>query len=326
MKRIYAVLIDILAFGYILGSIVFLLQQIFDFSLQLLPLILLSLILTLICLFLEDSLGLLIFGFSAGKKYWHSFSGWLITVMLILTFICGWIIVEINPLYFFEGINNTRGILQGLFSPNFQNLLPMLSALAETIYLALLATIFALPFAFAFSFLAARNLMPNTFWGNSIYIFIRTLATFFRSVEAIIWAIIFCVWVGIGPFAGMLALMIHSIASLTKLFSEQIENIDQGPVEAITGTGASTLQIWLYAVIPQIVSPFLAFTIYRWDINVRMATIVGFVGGGGIGLALQQEQQMLRWHNVGLIIWLIAITIWIMDMVSGKVRARLMEL
>lgn len=198
-----------------------------------------------------------------------------------------------------------------------------LSALAETIFLALLATVFAIPIAFVLSFFAARNLMPRTWLGNIVYVLIRTIATIFRSIEAIVWAIIFSVWVGIGPFAGMLALMIHSIAALTKLYSEQIENIDTGPVEAIKATGASTLQTWIYAVIPQIVSPFLAFTIYRWDINVRMATIVGFVGGGGIGLLLLQQQQLLRWHNVGLLIWLIAFVVWVMDMVSARVREKL---
>lgn len=201
-----------------------------------------------------------------------------------------------------------------------------LEALAETIFLALLATVLAIPFAFILSFFAARNLMPKTILGNAVYLVIRTVATIFRSIEALVWAIIFSVWVGIGPFAGMLALMIHSIAALTKLYSEQIENIDSGPVEAIKATGASTLQTWIYAVIPQIISPYLAFTIYRWDINVRMATIVGFVGGGGIGLLLLQQQQLLRWHNVGLIIWLIAAVVWIMDMVSARVREKLAEL
>ncbi|MEA2103570.1 MAG: phosphonate ABC transporter, permease protein PhnE [Candidatus Cloacimonadota bacterium] len=201
-----------------------------------------------------------------------------------------------------------------------------LGALAETIFLALLATIFAISFAFIFSFFAARNLMPKNFIGNSVYILVRTFATIFRSIEAIVWAIIFCVWVGIGPFAGMLALMIHSIASLTKLYSEQIENIDSGPIEAMQATGANTLQVWLYAVIPQIISPYLAFTIYRWDINVRMATIVGFVGGGGIGILLLQNQQLLRWHNVGLLIWLIAFVVWVMDMFSAKVREKLQNM
>jgi len=256
------------------------------------------------------------------KKLW----GWQIALVLILTFITGWMVVEINPGKFFMQFGNAKGIVTGIFNPDFSALMPMLKALIETIFLALMSTVFAIPFAFLISFFAARNLMPKTALGNAVYVFIRTIATVARSIEAIVWAIIFCVWVGIGPFAGMLALWVHSIASLIKLYSEQIENIDPGPVEAIKATGAATLQVWRYAVIPQILSPYLAFTIYRWDINVRMATIVGFVGGGGIGLALQQQQQMLAWRNVGLIMWLIALVVWIMDMISGAVRQSLSEI
>jgi len=259
---------------------------------------------------------------TVGKWFLH-FWGWFIVLGFVMTFIVGWNVVEVKPIKFLTKFANAKNIVSGIFDPNFEILIPMLSSLAETIFLALLATIFAIPFAFVLSFFAARNLMPRTILGNAIYVSIRTIATFFRSVEAVVWAIIFSVWVGIGPFAGMLALMIHSIASLTKLYSEQIENIDSGQIEAIKATGANQLQIWIYAVIPQILSPYLAFTIYRWDINVRMATIVGFVGGGGIGLALLQQQQLLRWHNVGLIIWLIAATVWIMDMLSAKIRNKL---
>jgi phosphonate transport system permease protein len=236
-----------------------------------------------------------------------------------------WVIVEIRPLDFLTKGANTSSILSGLFRPNTANLVPMLAALVETIYLALMATVLAIPFAFVLSFFAAKNLMYDSIPGRIAYIFIRTISTIFRSIEAIVWAIIFVVWVGIGPFAGMLALWIHSIAALIKLYSEQIENIDPGQVEAIKATGASTLQVWRYAVAPQILAPYLAFTIYRWDINVRMATIVGFVGGGGIGLALYQEQQMLSWRNVGLIMWLIALVVWIMDMFSGYIREKLVS-
>ncbi len=261
-----------------------------------------------------------------GTPWFRSVGWWTLTLSIVLTFVVGWVIVEINPYKLFTRAGNATHIVSGIFHPNFKLMLPLLKALAETIYLAFLATVLAIPFAFGLSFLASRNLMPRTWLGNSIYMLIRTIATIFRSVEAIVWAIIFSVWVGIGPFAGMLALMIHSIAALTKLYSEQIENIDPGPVEAIKATGAGGFWVWWYAVIPQILSPFLAFTIYRWDINVRMATIVGFVGGGGIGLALQQQQQMLAWQNVGVIIWLIALTVWLMDLVSGKVRAKLLDI
>lgn len=325
MKKIYAWLIDLGAAAYFWACLVFLIGRLIDFPGFMLPLIINSLALSGILALGSDSPGQRLMEIPKKKKKPSSLCNWFILILILITLWVGWIIIEVNVYDFFTGFTNARGIVSGLFSPNLKLLLPMLSALIETIYLALLATVFAIPFAFAFSFLAARNLMPNSFWGNLIYTIVRTMATFFRSVEAVVWAIVFCVWVGIGPFAGMLALMIHSIAALTKLYSEQIENINSGQLEAIKSTGATTLQVWLYAVIPQIISPYLAFTIYRWDINVRMATIVGFVGGGGIGLALQQEQQLLRWHNVGLIIWLIAIVIWIMDMVSGKIRAKLME-
>ncbi|HPS59694.1 MAG TPA: phosphonate ABC transporter, permease protein PhnE [Candidatus Cloacimonas sp.] len=254
-------------------------------------------------------------------------SGWFwkveLAIVIGITFIMAWVIVDVKPVAFFTQAANTGSILKGIFSPNLKELVPMLGALVETIYLALLATVFAIPFAFVLSFFAAKNLMFHSVIGKIIYFIIRTISTVFRSIEAIVWAIIFCVWVGIGPFAGMLALWIHSIAALIKLYSEQIENIDPGPVEAIKATGASTLQVWRFGVTPQILSPYLAFTIYRWDMNIRMATVVGFVGGGGIGLALYQQQQMLAWRNVGLIMWLIALIVWAMDIFSGYIRSKL---
>jgi len=276
----------------------------------------------LLALFLQlsgSSIGRKLLGMASEGNLWKLEAA----LGILVSFIMAWVIVEVKPIAFFTQAANTQSIISGIFKPDPTQLVPMLAALLETIYLALLATMFAIPFAFVLSFFAAKNLMFGSLTGKLVYVFIRTVSTVFRSIEAIVWAIIFCVWVGIGPFAGMLALWIHSIASLIKLYSEQIENIDPGPVEAIKATGASTLQVWRYAVAPQILAPYLAFTIYRWDINVRMATIVGFVGGGGIGLALYQQQQMLAWRNVGLIMWLIALVVWIMDMFSGYIRTKL---
>ncbi len=258
-------------------------------------------------------------------KFLSQFYHYVYALLISLTIIVGWIMVEIEPLEFLTGMQGTRNIVRGIFHPDQDIFWKMVSELVKTIYLALMATVLAVPIAFFLSFLAASNLMNRTLIGKAVYAVIRTISTIIRSIEAIVWAIIFAVWVGIGPFAGMLALMVHSIAALVKLYSEQIENIDQGPIEAITSTGASTLQIWKYAVIPQIINPFLAFTIYRWDINVRMATIVGFVGGGGIGLQLFQKQQMTDWNGVGTIVWLIALAVWIMDMVSAEIRKKLLS-
>ncbi len=190
----------------------------------------------------------------------------------------------------------------------------------ETIYIALIATLISIPITLLISFFTARNLMKENRLTFAIYYILRIVLNFVRSIEPFIWAIIFSVWVGIGPFAGMIALLVHSIASNAKLYSEAIESIEQGPVEAISATGANKIQIVWHAVVPQIVLPFLSFTIYRWDINVRMATVIGLVGGGGIGTMLMQYQGLARWREVGLIVLMIALVVWIMDYISAKVR------
>jgi phosphonate ABC transporter permease subunit PhnE len=159
--------------------------------------------------------------------------------------------------------------------------------------------------------------------GDVLYNISRTTLNMVRSIEPLIMGLVFVVWVGIGPFAGVLALTLHSIAALGKLYSEQIENIDSGPLEALQSTGANRLQTIIYAVIPQIIPPYIAFTMYRWDINVRMSTIIGFVGGGGIGLLLQQQINLLRYREAGVAVLAIAIVVSILDYASASIRERL---
>jgi len=131
------------------------------------------------------------------------------------------------------------------------------------------------------------------------------------------------VWVGLGPFAGVIALTVHSIASLGKLYSEAIEGIDHGPIEAVQATGATKLQTIMFAVIPQMVSPFISFSIYRWDINVRMSTIIGMVGGGGVGFVLLQYVRLLDYQAAGIAVWFIAVTVAVLDYVSAEIRERM---
>jgi phosphonate ABC transporter permease subunit PhnE len=135
-------------------------------------------------------------------------------------------------------------------------------------------------------------------------------------------AIVFVAWVGLGPFAGALALGLHTIASLAKLYSEQVESIMAGPIEAIQATGANRLQTIIYAVVPQIVPPYISYTMYRWDINVRMSTIIGFVGGGGIGFILQQNINLLNYRAASVNMLAIAIVVSLMDYISSKIREK----
>ena len=158
--------------------------------------------------------------------------------------------------------------------------------------------------------------------GLAIYSVTRTILNALRSIEALIMVIVFAVWVGIGPFAGVLALGLHTVASLAKLYSEQVEGIMEGPLEAVLATGANRLQMIVYAVIPQIVPPYISFTMYRWDINVRMSTIIGFAGGGGIGFLLQQNINLLNYRAASAQILAIAIVVSLMDFLSSALRQR----
>ena len=192
----------------------------------------------------------------------------------------------------------------------------------ETIFIGMMATFFGVILAVPVSFFAARNLMSASPITLAVYYLVRGVLNIIRSIEPIIWAIIAVIVVGLGPFAGILALVFHSIAALGKLYSEAIESIDPGPIEAIQATGATWLQTVVYAVVPQIVPPFVSFTIYRWDINVRMSTIIGLVGGGGIGFLLVQYIRILDYRSAGMAVWFIAITVAILDYVSAEIRAR----
>ncbi len=159
--------------------------------------------------------------------------------------------------------------------------------------------------------------------GKVVYGVVRFVLNATRSIEPFVWALIFVTWFRLGPFPGMVALMVHSVAALGKLYSEQIESIDPGPLEAVRASGATELQTVAYAVVPQIIPPFISFTIYRWDINVRMSTIIGLVGGGGIGQMLFQFQNLAQWRQVSVAVILIVAVVMTLDNVSAKIRERL---
>ena len=172
------------------------------------------------------------------------------------------------------------------------------------------------------SFLASRNLMSHSPLTLAIYYATRFVLNVIRAIEPLIWALIAVVWVGLGPFAGIIALTVHSVAALGKLYSEAIEGIDAGPIEAIQATGATRLQTIAYAVVPQMIPPFVSFSIYRWDINVRMSTVIGLVGGGGVGFILVQYIRLLDYRSAGIAVWFIAVTVAVLDYVSSEIRQR----
>jgi phosphonate transport system permease protein len=194
--------------------------------------------------------------------------------------------------------------------------------MVETIVMGMMATLFGIILAIPVSFLAARNIMAGSVLTMAVYYLTRTILNIIRAIEPLIWALIAVVWVGLGPFAGIVALTIHSVAALGKLYSEAIEGIDPGPIEAIQATGATRLQNIMYAIVPQMISPFVSFSIYRWDVNVRMSTVIGLVGGGGVGFILVQYIRLLDYRAAGIAVWFIAVTVAVLDYLSAEIRRR----
>ena len=272
-------------------------------------------------------------------KWYLTYRGLCLAGLFGLTFWLGWKITAINLQMLVDRVSKSSHIWRDLFTPSFTYLTESVNErghlysityyMMETIFMAFFATVTGAIVAFPISFLGARNIMGFNAVGWLIYTVMRTLFNALRSIESILMAVLFAVWVGFGnPFAGALALFLHTIAALGKLYSEQVEAVDPGPLEAIAATGARRWQVVIYGVIPQIIPSYLAFTLYRWDINIRMATVIALVGGGGIGTLLfyfKNEVGRLddAWNQVGAVIVAIVIIVWILDYISARVREKI---
>jgi phosphonate transport system permease protein len=234
--------------------------------------------------------------------------------------------VEVRPIN--ATTNGIPSHLQAITSVPVGGIIPsqalkdVVNAIMVTIFMALLATTAGTVVAAPVSFLAARNVMGNTFVGKAVYAVTRSILNITRSYDSLVLATVFALWLSFGPFAGVLALTIVTIASLGKLFSEAVESIDPGPLEAVNATGANSAQVILYAVVPQIIPDFISYIIYHWDINVRISTILGFVGGGGIGYYLSQRINVLEYRKAGTAIWAIVAVVWAMDFLSAEIRKK----
>lgn len=256
-------------------------------------------------------------------RWYQSWRFWLGALVVVAVMTYGWNITEINVAKLIQRLPRGWRLTSELLHPDWSILRAVARGMVQSIFQALMATVFAVVVAVPLSFFGARNLMRGSTITMGVYYAVRGFFNVFRSLEVLVVAIIFVTIVGIGPFAGVLGLFVHTVAVLGKLYSEQIENIDVGPLEAVTATGASRVQTVLYAVVPQIVNPFISYTIYRWDVNVRMSVIVGFVGGGGVGQLLQQYTGLLEWNSVGTIALFTVAVVWAMDYASARIRERL---
>lgn len=190
--------------------------------------------------------------------------------------------------------------------------------ITETIGMGIWGTLMSAIIAVPLSVVAAENIAPLP-----VVFMVRRILDAMRAINEIVFALIFIVAVGLGPFAGVLALFVHTTGTLGKLFSEAIEAIDPGPVEGIRATGASKLQEIIFGVIPQVIPLWTSFTLYRFEANVRSASVLGIVGAGGIGVSLYQSFRGFRYGKVAAILLLLILAVALIDTVSAKIRQRL---
>ena len=194
-----------------------------------------------------------------------------------------------------------------------------LSLLGETILISYVGTLSGAVLGFALNFLAAENTSPAT-W---LRIVVKRLMEFCRTVPDIVFALIFVIAFGLGPMAGVLAITIHTIGALGKQFSEIVENIDMKPVEGVRSTGAGWISCMRFAVLPQVAAGFASYTLLRFEINVRGASVMGFVGAGGIGQELVVAIRKFYYSDVSAILVMIILTVFVIDIGTGWIRTRL---
>ncbi|TBR42518.1 phosphonate ABC transporter, permease protein PhnE [Marinomonas agarivorans] len=245
---------------------------------------------------------------------WFGALGW---GLLFLLLGWGWNAAEMNPLILLKDGSNMVEFAGDFFPPDFSDLNYYLDEMVVTVHIALWGTILAIICAIPFGLLSAENMAPA--W---LYQPVRRLMDATRAINEMVFAMLFVVAVGLGPFAGVLALFVHTTGVLAKLFSEAVEAIDPNPVEAIRATGANKLEEILYGVIPQVLPLWISYSLYRFESNVRSATVVGMVGAGGIGVILWESMRGFNFQQTCAVMIVIILCVVIIDLISQYLRKR----
>jgi len=217
-----------------------------------------------------------------------------------------------------QGSGNMVEYVSRYFPPDFSNWRIYFQDTIETISMAIWGTMSAAIVSVPLSILASENISPS--W---VVFPVRRLLDAMRAINEVVFALVFVIAVGLGPFAGVLALFVHTTGTLGKLFSEAIESIEPGPVEGIRATGASKIQEIIFGIIPQVLPLWISYTLYRFEADVRSASVLGIVGAGGIGVALIQSFRSFQYSKVSAILIILITTVAIIDTISAKIRQRL---
>ena len=237
--------------------------------------------------------------------------------IIIAILVWAWHSADMDPAQLIRDSRNMATLGKDFLSPDFTEWEFYTKGILETLAIAIWGTLLAVILGIPFALLSSTNIAPA--W---ITFPVRRLMDALRAINELVFALIFIAAVGLGPFAGVLALFVHTTGVIAKLFSEAVEAIDHGPVEGIRGTGATKMQEIVYGVLPQVLPLWISFTLYRFESNVRSATVIGLVGGGGIGMTFNETMRSFEYAQASAILLIVVVTVSLLDIVSQRIRAK----
>jgi phosphonate transport system permease protein len=251
---------------------------------------------------------------AAERPGWLYYAGWALALGVLAW---AWRGAEIRPLDLLRDSGNIGTYAREFFPPDFTDWRIYAHEMVITVHIALWGTVLAVLAAVPMGLLSSANIAPP--WLHQP---VRRLMDACRAINEMVFAMLFIVAVGLGPFAGVLALAVHTTGTLAKLFSEAVEAIDPRPVEGIRATGAHKLVEIVYGVLPQVMPLWLSFTLYRFESNVRSASVVGMVGAGGIGVVLFEVIRGFQYAQTCAVLLILVVSVSLIDLLSARLRQR----
>ncbi|HTZ37206.1 MAG TPA: phosphonate ABC transporter, permease protein PhnE [Stellaceae bacterium] len=240
-------------------------------------------------------------------------------IALVLIVVQAALVVQARPQDLITGAKGMADIIRRAMPPDFSELNKIWWPTLETVDIAIFGTVGGVVMALPLAVLAAENVTPS----RSLYYAARGIIGFARAVPDLVWALLFVTAVGLGPFPGALALSVHSIGMLGRLFAETIEHMDMAPIDALSLTGARRMQVFSHGIVPSVLPTLAGVTLYRFDENIRSSLVLGFVGAGGIGFELLSAMSLFQYRLVSLYLIVTFVLVIAAERLSALVRARL---
>jgi phosphonate transport system permease protein len=251
---------------------------------------------------------------AAGKRSWVSLLGW---IALIAVLGLSWRAADMRPLDLLSDSGNMGQFAKDFFPPDFTEWRTYVHEMGVTLAVAVWGTALSIVCSIPFGLLSASNMAPA--W---VVQPVRRMMDACRAINEMVFAMLFIVAVGLGPFAGVLALWVHTTGVLAKLFAEAVEAIDPRPAEGVRATGATSLDEIVYGVLPQVMPLWISFALYRFESNVRSAMVVGMVGAGGIGVVLYESIRSFNYSQTAAVMLMVIVVVTVIDVLSARLRER----